>query len=77
LGAALGTIAREVADSVSSDGHGSRNGAEGKAEELNATDTAVRTAEELEVDLEDLEGSGPQGRITIRDVKRVEHAKKG
>jgi hypothetical protein len=48
-----------------------------KAEELNATDAAVRTAEELEVDLEELEGSGPEGRITIRDVKRVEHAKKG
>ena len=48
-----------------------------KAEELNATDAAVRTAEELEVDLEDLEGSGPEGRITIRDVQRVEHAKKG
>ncbi|HEX5762625.1 MAG TPA: E3 binding domain-containing protein [Solirubrobacterales bacterium] len=43
-----------------------------KAEELNATEVAMRTAEELEVDLEEVEGSGPEGRVTIRDVKRAQ-----
>ncbi len=43
-----------------------------KAEELNATEAAIRTAEELEVDLDLVEGSGPEGRITIRDVRRAQ-----
>ncbi|HEY6550034.1 MAG TPA: E3 binding domain-containing protein [Solirubrobacterales bacterium] len=47
---------------------------ERKAEELNATEAASRTAEELEVDLEDVEGTGPEGRITIRDVRQAQEA---
>ncbi|HEX8688802.1 MAG TPA: E3 binding domain-containing protein [Solirubrobacterales bacterium] len=47
---------------------------ERKAEELNATEAALRTAEELEVDLEDVEGTGPEGRITIRDVREAQEA---
>jgi len=47
---------------------------ERKAEELNATEAAMRTAEELEVDLEDVDGSGPEGRITIRDVRQAQEA---
>jgi hypothetical protein len=43
-----------------------------KAEDLNATEAAMRTAEELGVDLEDLEGTGPEGRITIRDVRQAQ-----
>jgi hypothetical protein len=45
---------------------------ERKAEDLNATEAALRTAEELEVDLEDVEGSGPEGRVTIRDVRQAQ-----
>lgn len=47
---------------------------ERKAEELNATEAAMRTAEELEMDLEDIDGTGPEGRITIRDVRQAEEA---
>jgi e3 binding domain len=47
---------------------------ERKAEELNATEAAMRTAEELEVDLEDVDGTGPEGRITIRDVRQAQEA---
>ncbi len=47
---------------------------ERKAEELNATEAAMRTAGELEVDLEDVEGTGPEGRITIRDVRQAQEA---
>lgn len=42
-----------------------------KAEELNATEAAMRVADELGVDLVQVEGSGPDGRITIRDVKQA------
>jgi pyruvate dehydrogenase E2 component (dihydrolipoamide acetyltransferase) len=45
---------------------------ERKAEELNATEAAMRTAEELDVDLEDVDGTGPEGRITIRDVRQAQ-----
>lgn len=47
---------------------------ERKAEELNATEAAMRTAEELEVDLDDVDGTGPEGRITIRDVRQAQEA---
>ena len=45
---------------------------ERKADELNATEAALRTAEELDVDLEDVDGTGPEGRITIRDVRQAQ-----
>jgi hypothetical protein len=47
---------------------------ERKAEELNATEAAMRTAEELDVDLDDVDGTGPEGRITIRDVRQAQEA---
>jgi e3 binding domain len=47
---------------------------ERKAEELNATEAALRTAEELDVNLEDVDGTGPEGRITIRDVREAQEA---
>ncbi|HEU4736691.1 MAG TPA: E3 binding domain-containing protein [Solirubrobacterales bacterium] len=47
---------------------------ERKAEELNATEAAMKTAEELEVNLEDVEGTGPEGRVTIRDVRQAQEA---
>jgi pyruvate/2-oxoglutarate dehydrogenase complex dihydrolipoamide acyltransferase (E2) component len=45
-----------------------------KAEELNATEAAMRKADELDVDIEDVEGTGPDGRVTIRDVKQAAEA---
>jgi hypothetical protein len=42
-----------------------------KAEELNATEAALRKAEELDVDIEDVGGTGPEGRVTIRDVRQA------
>jgi e3 binding domain len=47
---------------------------ERKTEELNATEAAMKTAEELEVDLEEVDGTGPEGRITIRDVRQAQEA---
>jgi hypothetical protein len=40
-----------------------------RAMKRNATAAALREAEELGVDLDDVEGSGAEGRITVRDVK--------
>ncbi len=40
-----------------------------RAEKLNATEAALRVAEELDVDLDGLEGTGADGRITVRDVR--------
>jgi hypothetical protein len=47
---------------------------ERKAEEMNATEAALRTAEELDVDLEDVDGTGPEGRVTIRDVRQAQES---
>lgn len=47
---------------------------ERKADELNATEAAMRAAEEMDVDLEDVEGTGPEGRITIRDIRQAQEA---
>jgi hypothetical protein len=42
-----------------------------RARKHNATPAAARTAEELDVDLDDVEGSGAEGRITVQDVREV------
>lgn len=42
----------------------------GGAEEIKATDAAQRRAEELGVDLRDVEGTGAHGQITVEDVKK-------
>jgi pyruvate/2-oxoglutarate dehydrogenase complex dihydrolipoamide acyltransferase (E2) component len=42
-----------------------------KAEEHDATDRAYEIADELGVDLDDVEGSGAGGRITVRDIQRA------
>jgi e3 binding domain len=47
---------------------------ERKAEELNATEAAMRTAEELDVDLDEVDGTGPEGRVTIRDVRQAQES---
>ena len=42
-----------------------------KAEEHDATDRAFEVADELGIDLDEVEGSGADGRITVRDVQRA------
>ena len=42
------------------------------AEEHNATEAAMREAEKLDVDIEEVDGTGPEGRITIRDVRAAQ-----
>ena len=44
---------------------------ERKAEDVNATPAAVEAADELDVDLEEVEGSGAEGRITVADVRKA------
>jgi e3 binding domain len=44
---------------------------EKRAAKHRATPTALQRAEELGVDLTDVEGSGAEGRITVRDVQRA------
>lgn len=45
-----------------------------RAEELNATEAALREAEERGVEIEDVEGTGPDNRITIRDVRQAQES---
>jgi len=45
-------------------------GPAGVAEPIEATDVARRTAEDLNVDLREVTGTGVHGRITAGDVKR-------
>jgi pyruvate/2-oxoglutarate dehydrogenase complex dihydrolipoamide acyltransferase (E2) component len=47
--------------------------AEGIHDEPDATETARQRAEELGVDLSQIEGSGAKGRITVKDVTRAAH----
>ena len=42
-----------------------------KADDLNATAAALRTAQELGIDLEEVEGTGQDGRITVGDVRKA------
>jgi pyruvate/2-oxoglutarate dehydrogenase complex dihydrolipoamide acyltransferase (E2) component len=42
-----------------------------RAEKQNATDAAIKQASELGIDLDEIEGSGAEGRITVRDVKQA------
>lgn len=42
-----------------------------KAEQHHATAAALRAAEQLDVDIDDVEGTGPDDRITIRDVRHA------
>jgi pyruvate/2-oxoglutarate dehydrogenase complex dihydrolipoamide acyltransferase (E2) component len=42
-----------------------------RADRHNATEAAMRLASELDVDLDEIEGSGAEGRITVRDVKQA------
>jgi pyruvate/2-oxoglutarate dehydrogenase complex dihydrolipoamide acyltransferase (E2) component len=41
-----------------------------RAEKYNATEAALRVADELGVDLAEIEGTGSGGRITVKDVQQ-------
>jgi hypothetical protein len=45
-----------------------------RAEKFNATDAALRIADELGVDLAHIEGTGSGGRITVKDVQQLQGA---
>jgi len=45
-----------------------------RAEKYHATDAALRMAAELGIDLADLDGSGNDGRITVKDVREAQEA---
>ena len=47
----------------------------GGAEELVVTEAAQRRAEELGIDLSDVEGTGSAGRVLVKDVEAAEAAK--
>jgi pyruvate/2-oxoglutarate dehydrogenase complex dihydrolipoamide acyltransferase (E2) component len=43
-----------------------------RAEKYQATDAALRIADELGIDLAQLEGTGTEGRITVKDVRHAQ-----
>jgi pyruvate/2-oxoglutarate dehydrogenase complex dihydrolipoamide acyltransferase (E2) component len=45
-----------------------------RAEKYQATEAAVRVADELGIDLAELSGTGTEGRITVRDVREAQEA---
>jgi len=45
-----------------------------RAEKYQATEAAVRVADELGIDLAELNGTGSEGRITVRDVREAQEA---
>ena len=48
----------------------SNGSATGSAEEIQATDAARRKAQELNVALEEVEGTGANGQVTVDDVRK-------
>ncbi len=62
-------------DQEASQGGGQQQG--GGGQELDATDAARRKAQEVGVDLSQVEGSGAQGKITVNDVKDPSGPAKG
>ena len=45
---------------------------ERRAQKYNATDKALELAEELDIDIDDVEGTGSGGRITVKDVRNAQ-----
>jgi e3 binding domain len=45
-----------------------------RAERHNATEAAMKAAQELGVDLDSVEGTGAEGRITVKDVRRAQES---
>ena len=53
------------------DGQDQQGEQAGGNQEPKVTHAAAQKAEELGIDLSEIEGSGPDGSITIRDVRRA------
>jgi hypothetical protein len=83
LGEVAKTVAREVGHAASDEARdlglaatrrvralGERR-EQRRAKRLNATDAAVRIADQLGIDLADIRGSGSDGRITVKDVREA------
>jgi 2-oxoisovalerate dehydrogenase E2 component (dihydrolipoyl transacylase) len=45
-----------------------------KAEKHNATPAALKAAQEQGIDIEEIEGTGADGRITVKDVREAVEA---
>ena len=45
-----------------------------RADKYQATEAAVRMADELGIDLADIDGTGSEGRITVKDVREAQEA---
>ena len=45
-----------------------------RAEKYQATEAALRVADELGIDLAELNGTGSEGRITVKDVREAQEA---
>jgi pyruvate/2-oxoglutarate dehydrogenase complex dihydrolipoamide acyltransferase (E2) component len=45
-----------------------------RAKKYNATENALQLADELGVDIAELDGSGSEGRVTVRDVRKAQEA---
>jgi pyruvate/2-oxoglutarate dehydrogenase complex dihydrolipoamide acyltransferase (E2) component len=45
-----------------------------RADKYHATEAAIRMADELGIDLTRLEGTGSEGRITVKDVREAQEA---
>jgi pyruvate dehydrogenase E2 component (dihydrolipoamide acetyltransferase) len=70
-GGATQRVVGELAGGGTTDqgGQGARGEQESAAGDVAATEAARRKAEELGVELSGVEGTGPGGRITVRDVQ--------
>jgi pyruvate/2-oxoglutarate dehydrogenase complex dihydrolipoamide acyltransferase (E2) component len=65
----LGERRRQRRAEKHQDDHDTDNGA--TEADYDATEAAMRHAEELGVNLSEVEGNGAEGRITVHDVKRA------
>jgi pyruvate/2-oxoglutarate dehydrogenase complex dihydrolipoamide acyltransferase (E2) component len=65
---AAGGAAQQAQDTAQGAAQQAQEAAGGGQEEPNATEAAKQKAQELGVDLSQVEGSGAEGRITVKDV---------
>ena len=77
--AAFAAVAAKAKSALDGQPAESRNGgsAQASTNDIEATDAAERKAEENDVDLSEVEGSGQQGRITVGDVDKAAREKQG
>jgi pyruvate dehydrogenase E2 component (dihydrolipoamide acetyltransferase) len=61
--------AQGVAEQATTQQNGGEQGETAAPQQTQATSGASQKAEELGVDLSEVEGTGPNGRITLKDVK--------